>query len=157
MEIATRMTEVLSLHRERLRSLVGMAVESIRVVWYDPWDTLHAASPVAFRVDGRNLELWSIYVAEFGFTWGEINFALPPFHWIGRPDLESRWVEAPQPALRRACGQVIRSARLIAADDTLCAGVEFGFDGWALVLYTGMDELIITDQPLRFEPDWVAV
>ncbi|MEZ6139546.1 MAG: hypothetical protein R3B84_03140 [Zavarzinella sp.] len=149
--IATRMTEVLFLHLERLRGLVGQPVESARVVWYDPWDSLHAASPVVLTTGGRNLELWSIYVAEFGFTWGEIDFARPPFNWIGKPDPESRWVEAPQTALRRACGAVIRSVRLIPADD-LCAGLELGFGGWALTLLTELDDLIVTD-----EPEWVEV
>jgi len=154
-DIATRMTDVLALHRDRLHSLVGLAVESARVVWSDPWDYLHAASPVALGVGGGSLELWSIYVAEFGFTWGEIDFAQPPFYWMGRPDLESRWVEALEPALRRARGEVIRSVRLIPYGP-LCCGVEFGFGGWALALYTEMDELLITDVPLRFEPEWVV-
>jgi hypothetical protein len=155
LDIATRMTEVLALHRERLRSLIGQVVESVRMVWYDSWDSLHAASPVALCVGGRSLELWSIYVAEFGFTWGEIDFDQPPFHWMGRADPKSRWVVAPQLPLRRASGEVIRSVRLIPADD-LCAGVEFGFDGWSLALYTELDDLLITDQPLGFNPAWVV-
>jgi hypothetical protein len=148
------MTDVLAHHREQLNSLVGQAVESARVVWYNPCNALHAASPVALCVGGRSLELWSIYVAEFGFTWGEIDFAQPPFYWIGRPDPESQWVDAPQPALRQAYGEVIGSVRLIPADD-LCAGVEFGFGKWSLALYTELDDLIITDR-LRFEPAWVV-
>lgn len=148
------MTDVLDCHRDRLRGLIGRPIESARVVWSDPWDVLHAASPVALRIDGRNLELWSIYVAEFGFTWDEIDFARPPFHWMGRTDVESRWIEAPCPALRRACGAVIRSVRLLHADD-LCGGVEFGFAGWSLAVYTEMDELLITDEPLQVEPAWV--
>jgi hypothetical protein len=102
------------------------------------------------------LELWSIYVAEFGFTWDARDLGQPAFSWIGKPDPESRWIEAPQPALRRACGQVIRAVRLITADD-LCAGVEFGSGGWALTLLTELDDLMITDEPLRFEPHRVEV
>ncbi|MBY0459405.1 MAG: hypothetical protein K2V38_18935, partial [Gemmataceae bacterium] len=64
MDIATRMTDVLALHRDRLRSLIGQTVESVRVVWCEPWDALHAASPVVLSVGSRRVELWSIYVAE---------------------------------------------------------------------------------------------
>lgn len=121
------------------------------MVWYDPWDALHAASPVVLRVGGRNLEMWSIYVAEFGFTWDSLDLTQPPFYRVGRPDPESLWVEAPQPALRHACGEVIRGVRLIPADD-LCAGVEFAFGGWALTLFTELDDLIITGDLPRPTP-----
>jgi len=156
MEIATRLTEVLSLHRKRLRSLVGQTVESAWVVWYDPWDALHAASPIVLQFGHCQLELWSIYVAEFGFTWNSLDLKRPPFYWIGRPDTESRWVEAPMLPLQRTCSEVIQRVRLIPADD-LCAGVEFGFSEWALTLVTELDDLCITDKSLEYEPLWEAV
>jgi hypothetical protein len=58
-------------------------------------------------------------------------------------------------ALRRACGEVIQSVRLIPAYD-LGAGVEFGIGGWSLALYTELDDLLITDEPLGLEPAWVV-
>ncbi|MBY0456628.1 MAG: hypothetical protein K2V38_04770 [Gemmataceae bacterium] len=156
MNIVTRLTDVLELHGARLRALIGHSIEVARVVWYRPWDTLHAASPVVIRVAGVNLELWSIYVAEFGFTWEVLDLSRPPFYWVDRPDADSDWVEAPFLPLKRAVGRVIHRVRLMPADD-LCSGVEFTFDSWSLTLYTELDELIITDEPLRFEPLWVDV
>ncbi|HJZ58767.1 MAG TPA: hypothetical protein VKE74_27740 [Gemmataceae bacterium] len=156
MNIATRLTEVLTQHRARLRALVGQPVESSRVVWYAPWDGMHAASPVVLRVGGRNLELWSIAAAEFGFTWDELDLKRAPFYWVGHQDPQSSWAEDAVGPLWRARGQVIRGVRLISADNR-CGGVEFAFDGWALTLFTESDTMQITDQALAFKPQWVAV
>jgi hypothetical protein len=156
MKIATRLTEVLAQHRDRLRSLVGQPVESSRVVWYARWDSLHPASPVVLRVGGRNLELWSIGSTEFGFTWDELDLKQAPFYWVGQPDTESTWVEDAVPALWRARGQVIKGVRLIANGDR-CGGVEIAFDGWAITCFTESDSLQISDQPPATKPKWTAV
>ncbi|MDI3290928.1 hypothetical protein [Polyangium sp. 15x6] len=156
MKIATRFDDVLAEHGSLLHGLAGQAVERAYVVWYEPWDDMHAASPVVLRIGRRNVELWSIYVAEFGVTCDTLDLARPPFSWVGRPDAASRWVEDRPAPLRRARGQIVRRVRLLATDD-LCAGIEFVFDGWALTVLNQEDDMLVTDEPLDSTLRWVDV
>ncbi len=156
MKIATRLDDVLAEHGGLLGGLKGQAIERAWAVWYEPDDDLHPSSPVVLQIGGRNVELWSIYISEFGVTCDALDLALPPFYWIDRPDVASRWVDDRLAPLRRARGQVVRRVRLLATGD-LCGGIELAFDRWELRVVNHVDDMLVTDQPYDFNVRWLDV
>jgi hypothetical protein len=156
LKIATRLDDVLAEHGSLLRGLTGQPIERAWAVWYEPSDDLHVSSPVVLRIGGHNVELWSIYVSEFGVTCDTLDLARSPFYWLERPDAASQWVDDRPAPLRRAQGQVVRRVRLLATDD-FCGGIELGFDGWELRVLNQVDEMAVTDQSLDFNARWIEV
>ena len=128
----------------RLKGLIGQSFEAIHVVWYEPWNMIHASSPVVFSVKGENLELWSTGFSEFSLSWNTIDLEKAPFYWIENPDPDSYWSTSLEETLTKATGEQIINISLVPSEG-LCAGIQFHFQNWSLTIITYCDELIITD------------
>jgi hypothetical protein len=132
-----------AIHGDRLHRLVGSTIERSWVVWGEG----RPHSPLVLGIGGERLELQTVYICEFEFSWNSIDLSKPRSYWNEPPWDEYRWAEDATAVLRSAMGQVVRGVSLLSADGW-CGGIEFTLDRGPLIV-ANLDELLITDDPSR--------
>ena len=127
--VPTALSEISATYGDDIALLRGRQVHCARIIFYEPWDNVHAATPVVLVLDnGVQLEIWTVYGNEVGVSFNQIDLSAGPFAWTDSADRDCRWITNGHPVLAAQLPNMIDEVDLLAVDDSdVCSGLQMSF------------------------------
>lgn len=129
----------MQLEARHVAGFVGGRIHRVWIVWNDTWDEIEQSSPIVVETSRGNLELWAVYVSEFGIGVDSISVARLPANYDGC-DLDLVWT------YDRLSSQRLAQAALITGLAPCGAGLVVRHSAGAFVGANIGDEMALLEQ-----------